>query len=73
MGNIYGFEFYFSSNGTLLNDEYVVGNAIGKGGFGIVYEANSTSHPELKVCKFVNMNVIIIRGSWECPPPNYEY
>eukprot|EP00800_Vazella_pourtalesii_P021954 TRINITY_DN836_c0_g1_i3.p1 TRINITY_DN836_c0_g1~~TRINITY_DN836_c0_g1_i3.p1 ORF type:complete len:275 (+),score=33.47 TRINITY_DN836_c0_g1_i3:128-952(+) len=37
------------STGTLLNNEYVVGNAIGKGGFGTVYEAISTSHPELKI------------------------
>ncbi|KAI6651752.1 Serine/threonine-protein kinase pim-2 [Oopsacas minuta] len=36
-------------NGTRLNDEYLMGNAIGKGGFGTVYEAFSTSKPELKI------------------------
>lgn len=62
---MYGYLWFltlFSSTGTLLNNEYVVGNAIGKGGFGTVYEAISTSHPELKVCKVCQYeyNTIIV-------------
>ena len=46
--------FYCSLNGTRLNDEYFLGTAIGKGGFGTVYEAFNTSKPELKVSNPTN-------------------